>query len=32
MRFTIPDMGLAGESAFEKPLLEEVLTLQGPKK
>ncbi len=32
MRFTIPDLALAGEAAFEKPLLEEVLTLQGPKK
>ena len=32
MRFTIPDLALAGEAAFEKPLLEEVLTLQPPKK
>lgn len=32
MRFTIPDLALAGEAAFEKPLLEEVLTLQGPKR
>lgn len=32
MRFTIPDLALAGEAAFEKPLLEEVLTLQGVKK
>jgi len=32
MRFTIPDLALAGEAAFEKPLLEEVLTLQAPKK
>lgn len=32
MRFTIPDLALAGEAAFEKPLLEEVLTLQGAKK
>jgi hypothetical protein len=32
MRFTIPDLSLAGEAAYEKPLLEEVLTLQPPKK
>jgi len=32
LRFTIPDLALAGEAAFEKPLLEEVLTLQAPKK
>lgn len=32
LRFTIPDLALAGEAGFEKPLLEEVLTLQGPKK
>lgn len=32
LRFTIPDLALAGEAAFEKPLLEEVLTLQPPKK
>ena len=32
LRFTIPDLALAGEAAFEKPLVEEVLTLQAPKK
>ncbi|MCF8191962.1 MAG: hypothetical protein K9J04_03765 [Burkholderiales bacterium] len=32
MRFTIPDLALAGEAAFEKPLLEEVLTIQPAKK
>ena len=32
MRFTIPDLALAGEAAYEKPLLEEVLTLQAVKK
>ena len=32
MRFTIPDLSLAGEAAFEKPLLEEVLTLQPVRK
>jgi len=32
LRFTIPDLALAGDAAFEKPLLEEVLTLQAPKK
>ncbi|NBU58935.1 MAG: hypothetical protein EBS23_04015 [Betaproteobacteria bacterium] len=32
MRFTIPDLALAGEAAYEKPLLEEVLTLQSSKK
>lgn len=32
LRFTIPDLGLAGEAAYEKPLLEETLTLQSPKK
>lgn len=32
LRFTIPDLALAGDAAFEKPLLEEVLTLQGARK
>ncbi len=32
MRFTIPDLAVAGEAAYQKPLLEEVLTLQGAKR